>query len=280
MAKIKIPHGRDLAYATLQAVEGRGGSTRTKELRNAVSEITGFTEKELEKLSLTSVKMQMGWARTGLKSSGHLDNSQRGVWSLTEEGRTLLLLEPSAAQEAARQAYERGWAQRNREKMLREGAGTSVGPDEDWKDGLLEAIKKMDPAAFERLSLKLLTEAGFSDLETASQTGDGKIEGVGTYKRHLVSSRVYIQCKRWSGNVPTREIRVFQGSMAGRAGSGLFITTGTFTRDAQQAAKDGAQPIDLIDGEELCDLLKEYGLGVTAEMREHVTINQEFLDAV
>lgn len=280
MANIKLPHGRDLAYATLQAVDKRGGSVRTKELRNAVSEITGLTEKELEELSLTSVKMQMGWARTGLKSSGHLDNSQRGVWSLTEEGRALLRLKPSTAQETARQAYERGWAQRNREKALRKGAGMSVDPDEDWKDGLLQAIKKMDPAAFARLCERLLKETGFRDLETVSRTGDGKIEGVGIYKRHLVSSRVYIQCKRWTGKVHAREIRVFQGAMAGRAGSGLFITTGTFTRDAQQAAKDGAQPIDLIDGEELCDLLKEYGLGVVVEMREHITVSQEFFDGI
>lgn len=282
MTNIKAPRGKDLAYATLQAVDRRGGSAKSKELTNAASEITGLTEEQLETLSMNTVQMRMAWARTGLKSSGHLDNSQTGVWSLTKEGRSLLRSEPSIAQERARQAYEKGWAIRREEKALRaaEQVTKRVDFNDSWKSDLLKAVKSMEPVAFERLSLRLLTEAGFRDLETASRTGDGKIEGVGTYRCHLVSSRVYIQCKRWTGNVPAREIRVFQGAMAGRAGSGLFITTGTFTRDAQQAAKDGAQPIDLIDGEELCDLLKEYGLGVTVETREHVTINQKFLNGI
>ena len=282
MAKIKAPRGRELAYATLLAVDKRGGSARSKELRNAVSEITGLTEGQLETLSMGTVQMRLGWARTGLKSSGHLDNSQRGVWSLTEKGRALLRSEPAVAQENARQAYESGWTKIWERKARRtaEHATESVDSDDDWKSNLLKAVGRLDPAGFERLALRLLAKAGFSDLEPIIQTGDGRIEGVGIYKRHLVSSRVYVQCQRWSGNVPAREIRVFQGAMAGRAGSGLFITTGSLARDARQAIKDGAQPIDLIDGHELCDLLKEYGLGVAVEMREHITVSQEFFDAV
>lgn len=280
MTNIKLPHGRDLAYATLQAVDRRGGSAQSKELRNAVSEITGLTEDELEKLSLKSVKMQMGWARTGLKSSGHLDNSQWGVWALTIEGLLLVRSEPSAAQKAARQAYERGWGQIRREKALREAAGASADSDGNWKDGLLQAIQKMGPAAFANLCSILLKEAGFRDLETAGGNGEDEFVGVGVYKHHLIRSRVYVQCQRRADRIPTREVRAFADAISSRANRGLFITTGTFTRDAQKVAKDGSQPIDLIDGEELCDLLKEYGLGVKVETREHITINQKFFDAV
>lgn len=282
MTKIKIPHGRDLAYATLQAVERRGGSVRTSELTDtdAVSEITGLTEKEMKQLSLKSVKMQMGWARTGLKSSGHLDNSQLGVWSLTLEGLLLSRSEPPAAQKAARQAYERGWAQIRREKALHKAAESSVDAVEDWKGGLLEAIQKMDPAPFARLCERLLKEAGFRDLETADGNGEDGFVRVGVYKHHLISSRVYIQCQRRTDRIPAREIRAFRTAMSGRANHGLFITTSAFTRDAQRKAKAGAQPIDLIDGEELCRLLKDHGLGVTVETRERVTINQKFFDTV
>ena len=280
MAKIKIPHGRDLAYATLREVERRGGSVRTKELANAVAEITGLTEGELEKLSLKSVKMQMGWARSGLKSSGHLDNSQWGIWLLTVEGRSLLLLEPSVAKEAARHAYERGWEQRKREKALREAAGASPDSNEGWKDGLLEAIKNMDAAAFERLAVRLLREAGFRDFATEGRTGEDGLVGLGLYKHHLISSRVYVWCQRRADSIPAREIRALAEAMVGRANRGLFVTTGAFTRDAQRAAKQGPWLIDLINGEELCDLLKEHGLGVKAEMREHITVSQEFFNGV
>jgi hypothetical protein len=41
----------------------------------------------------------------------------------------------------------------------------------------------------------------------------------------------------------------------------LLITTGTFTADARaESNRGGAPPIDLIDGDRLCDLLKEYSI--------------------
>ncbi len=51
--------------------------------------------------------------------------------------------------------------------------------------------------------------------------------------------------------------------MQGRTDRELFLTTGTFTRDAvKEATRNGAPPIDLIDGEQLVQRLKELGLGV------------------
>jgi restriction system protein len=69
--------------------------------------------------------------------------------------------------------------------------------------------------------------------------------------------------------------------MAGRGEKGLLITTGSFTRDAQaEAIRDGAPPVELIDGDRLCDLLREYGLGVEVRQRveEDVVVNPEFFD--
>jgi restriction system protein len=56
--------------------------------------------------------------------------------------------------------------------------------------------------------------------------------------------------------------------MAGRGDKGLLIATGSFTSDAkQEATRPGATPIDLIDGDRLADLLKQYELGVTTTIR-------------
>jgi len=90
---------------------------------------------------------------------------------------------------------------------------------------------------------------------------------------------VFFQCKRYRGSVSPSAVRDFRGAMAGRGDKGLLITTGTFTADAKkEATRDGAPPIDLIDGDRLCDLLKTYDLGVHTTTRtvEDVTIDSTF----
>lgn len=135
----------------------------------------------------------------------------------------------------------------------------------------------MHPSAFERLSQRLLREAGFTKVEVRGKSNDGGIDGLGVLRVNLVSFQVYFQCKRWSGSVGSKEIRDFRGAVQGRADKGLFITTGHFTSQASdEATRDGAIAIDLIDGDRLCDLLKENALGVETEMIEKITIRTEW----
>jgi restriction system protein len=69
--------------------------------------------------------------------------------------------------------------------------------------------------------------------------------------------------------------------MVGRADKGLFITTGTFTSAAvKEATRDGAPPIDLLDGNELADKLKELRLGVRIENIERVHIEDAWFENV
>ena len=69
--------------------------------------------------------------------------------------------------------------------------------------------------------------------------------------------------------------------MAGRGEKGLLVTTGTFTASAKaEAIRDGAPPVDLVEAEDLCDLLKRYGLGVGVETVEQVTVEDEFFGSI
>ena len=139
----------------------------------------------------------------------------------------------------------------------------------DWKVLLLQRLLEMPPDAFERLTQRLLREAGFRDVEVLGKTGDGGIDGVGVYRLSLVSFPLYFQCKRYKGSVSAGTVRDFRGAMAGRGEKGLLVTTGTFTRSArEESSRDGALPVELIDGDDLCDLLKEYELGVQTRMRQ------------
>ena len=152
---------------------------------------------------------------------------------------------------------------------------------EFWKGKLLGVLQSMDPSAFERLSMRLVKEAGFRNVEVLGKSGDGGIDGVGVYKVSLVSFPTYFQCKRYAGRVPSGAVRDFRGAMAGRGEKGILITTGTFTREAKaEAVRDGAPPVDLIDGDELCELLRVYEIGVRVHMRtvEDITIDQGFFE--
>lgn len=93
----------------------------------------------------------------------------------------------------------------------------------------------------------------------------------------LLSFHIIFQCKRYTGSVPSKEIRDFRGAMVGRADKGLFITTGTFTRDSRaEATRDGAPPIDLIDGDELVEKMKELSLGTSIKTHEIVEIDKDW----
>lgn len=57
-----------------------------------------------------------------------------------------------------------------------------------------------------------------------------------------------------------------------------IITTGGFTQEARrEATRDGAPPIDLIDGQLLAEKLKELRLGVRVRMVEEIEVDEEWL---
>ncbi len=210
-----------------------------------------------------------------------LENSARGVWSVTEMGRQV---ERSRLSEL-HASYTRETRERSRRRK-RQGAPTDeAGSDDaqDWKQALLDLLLKAPPDRFERLARRLLREAGFINTTVTGKSGDGGIDGLGTYRVSLISFNVFFQCKRYAGSVGASAVRDFRGAMTGRGDKGLLITTGTFTSEAkQEATRDGAPPIDLIDGEDLCDLLKHYELGVNTQLRqiEEVQVVPDFFDEI
>ena len=299
MADIETPTRLDLMYPTLVAVRDMGGSATKSELLEKVPEIAEVTDEQLAVVfpadyawhqGKSKVLFEITWAFSCLKSIGALDNSQRGVWLITQKG--LDYLDMDEAESAMKRdhstvAREKTKAQIGQQRRpVDDDEGHSEDDDgegehEHWKGKLLGALKSMDPSAFERLSMRLVKEAGFRNVEVLGKSGDGGIDGVGVYKVSLVSFPTYFQCKRYAGSVPSSAVRDFRGAMSGRGEKGILMTTGTFTREAKaEAVRDGAPPVDLIDGDELCDLLLEYGIGVRVQERtvKKIIVDQSLFD--
>jgi restriction system protein len=153
-------------------------------------------------------------------------------------------------------------------RLLREGEVVAFPTD---------TIYGLGANAFERLIQRLLRESGFIQVEVTGQSGDGGIDGKGIMRLGgLLSFHVIFQCKRYSGSVTASQVRDFRGAMVGRADKGLLVTTGNFTKDAvKEATRDGAPAIDLVDGDQLINKLKELSLGVQTK---RVEIEQIVLD--
>lgn len=286
MTTPKIPQYHELMWPALQATKELGGSATVREMNERAMASAGITEEQQavphgEDGRMSEVEYRLHWARTHLKGIGALENSARGVWAVTDRGRSMSESEMRAATKAWRDSFrQRRLARRTSQTAGAEGE-EEVEADGDWKDQLVARLLQLPPDGFERLAQRILREAGFVNVTVTGRSGDGGIDGAGTYRLSLVSFPVYFQCKRYKGTVTPGVVRDFRGAMAGRGEKGLLITTGSFTRDAQtEASRDGAPPVELIDGDRLCDLLKEFRLGVEVRERieQDVTVNPGFFE--
>ena len=281
MSEVRVPRAVDLMYPTLAAIDQLGGSATNRQLEERVPRIAGVTERQMSVIlqqgnhqGRERVFYNMDWARTILKKAGAIDNRIRSVWSITPEGYGYLRMDPADAdRELRKKDKEIRDAVRGASKKKKGGSRRRSG---DWRSNLLTILKEMEPVIFERLMSKLLRDLGFDDLERTRRTKDGEVEGVG--KMSVPNLSLYIQCKRYTAAVGPGAIRRFRTAMAGHGDRGLFITTGFFSDEARTEAARMTPDVDLVDGEQLCDLLKKHRLGVAAEERvvEEVTLDKDF----
>jgi restriction system protein len=285
VSEVQVPTFDELMNPLIQALKELGGSGRIEEIDNRVIEIAGLSDEQSELLhkpekggGRTEVEYRLAWTRTYLKKYGILENSSRGVWALTAKGRKTDHVSPK---EVRRLVQEQT---RETEEAAEEIDLDEAEVEASWRDELLEVLLEMHPSAFERLVQRLLRESGFIQVEVTGRSGDGGIDGSGVIRLGgLLSFRVIFQCKRYRGSVSVAQVRDFRGAMVGRADKGLLITTGNFTRDAmQEAVRDGAPAIDLIDGDLLQDKLKELDLGVRTQIveSEEVTVDREWFESI
>lgn len=273
--KTKIaPTYPKLINPTYKALLELGGSANNNEIRDKVIIDMSLSDEQVDvthlgNINQTELEYQLAWARTYLKNYGVLENSGRGVWTLT----------PLYAKETTIVPKDVIAATAGKKKAKISAVPTTPEPEDDnpdndntefpdeikpWKQNLSEILQNMDPYAFERLAQRLLRESGFSQVVVTKKTGDGGIDGLGRLKINgIFSFSVAFQCKRYKAQVGASDIRDFRGSLTTDIEKGVFITTGTFSKQArEEASKEGKKRIDLIDGEEFIDKLAEYGIGL------------------
>ncbi|MSQ15105.1 MAG: restriction endonuclease [Dehalococcoidia bacterium] len=277
-----------MMWPTIQALKQLGNSATIKEINNKVAELESFSEAQLSILHAngpqTEIDYRLAWSRTYLRIDGALENSARGVWAITEYGLAFREADiPSIVDRVRKRSVAKPHAGLDSNSFDNQNSPEIADPLESmtWQEELLEVLQKMPPAAFERLCQRVLREAGFTSVQVTGKIGDGGIDGIGVLKISLLNFQVLFQCKRYSGSVGPSVIRDFRGAMIGRTDKGLVLTTGSFTSDARkEATRDGAPVIDLIDGNDLCTLLKDLNLGITKQQVEEVGVDRAWFDSL
>lgn len=265
-----VPNIDDLMAPLMRALKDLGGSGRVAEIARKVESILGVPDEirevsHLGSTTQTELEYRLAWARTHLKKAGLITNSGHGVWVLTPDGASTKQISRDLIKNALAAARKKA------------DSPDALDPENDlgWKDHLLELMRAMPPAAFERLCQRVLRESGFEEVSVTGKSGDGGIDGTGLVRLNgLISLPVVFQCKRFKESVSSSVVRDFRGAMAGKAQHGLILTTGRFTKQAEEeATRLGAAPIDLVDGEALSELLREHGIGVTKSEAVQVDID-------
>ncbi|MDP4164172.1 MAG: restriction endonuclease [Bacillota bacterium] len=276
-----LPTYYELMIPTIKSLKELGGSGTIEEINENVYRIAKISEDTLliphgENGLNSEVDYRLAWSRTYLKKYGLIDNSARGVWALSNAE---IAIDKLKVDEIVKTVREQSRPDKQKtEKSEDQEFIEQMEETTDWKEKLLNVLFEIKPDAFERLAQRLLRESGFVQVEVTGKSGDGGIDGKGIVKiSGFLSFPVIFQCKKYKGSINPSQMRDFRGAMQGRADKGLFITTGTFTRDAiKEATRDGVPPIDLIDGDLLCEKLREYKLGIETVLIEKYEVNQDW----
>jgi len=282
----QMPKYHELMNPLLASLQELGGSGSIEEISSAVASSLDLPEDVLsmphdpERSSQTELEYRLAWARTYLKKYGILDNSERGVWVIVPEKKDVKSVEPM---DVVKWVREQNRKERESLPATEQSEDELPAEAETWRSKLHHIMTQtMTPEAFERLVKRMLRESGFVQVEVTGKSGDGGIDGKGIVRvGGLLSFHVFFQCKRCQGTVSAGAIRDFRGASVGRADKGLFVTTGTFSRDAvKEATRDGATPIDLMDGDQLADKLKDLNLGIKTQMVESIEVDTEWFQSM
>lgn len=281
--QIKSPTQIELIEPVFAALRNLGGSATITEIRDKVIEMLRLPDEIVDEPhkgndQRTELEYQLAWARTRLKAFGAITNSQRGVWMITPEymDKTTIskadVVDFLKKQRISNKSPNETITSPEDDNTTDEADEADEADDnvdipeelEPWRTELAETLHSINPYAFERLSMLLLRECGFSKVFVTKKSGDGGIDGTGKFLINgIFSFNIAFQCKRFVGSVSAGAIRDFRGSLTTDIEKGVFITTGTFTKAArEEASKAGKQQIDLIDGEEFINKLIEYRIGV------------------
>lgn len=234
----------------------------------------------------TVLRNRTGWASFYLKNAGLIEKPKRGIFKITVRGKEVLASSPPSIdlgyllqfQDFA-DFYQKGQASNTQNPQSSPTAPAASTPDEilqsayetirsDLASEIIERLLKSSPEFFENVVVELLVAMGYGGSrqdagERIGKSGDGGIDGI-IKEDKLGLDAIYIQAKRWQGNVGRPEIQKFVGALQGqRARKGVFMTTSGFSADAIDYVSRIDVKVVLLDGDQIANLMIDHDVGVS-----------------
>ncbi|WP_459936493.1 restriction endonuclease [Desulfonatronum parangueonense] len=269
----------------LDALRELGDTATPQEASDLVALKCGVSDEKKEELMESGTARfhnQVCWARQYLVWEGLVSSAKRGIWALTEQGKNTSLTEAQSREIFKKWVAIHSERRKNKKKtpstfpecMEETNANQPIDSKHEDSDEqtpelkeevkLLDVLRKMTPKGFEKFCKYLLRVYGFERVEVTPDGKDGGVDGYGVLQLNpFVSFKVIFQCKRYVGTVSRSQVGDLRNAMLGRADKGIMITTGIFSEDAKrEATREGAPPIELIDGNRLVAMLEKEEIGV------------------
>lgn len=270
-----MPKQQQIETPLLAALDRMGGRGRPQEVYAAVTKaFPELTEADLaERLESggNRWKNRIQWVRQRLVERGELESPSYGIWAITSKGSARLRGEAFATQPVS--TRQSNVEDHDPTPTSVESLPSQIAPInfeetvEDYSKAfiakLLQKLLDLTPEKFEEFAAVLLKGYGFQKVVVTGKSGDGGIDGHGELKVGLAVLKAAFQCKRWNGEVGSKEVQAFRGAIQGQFEQGYFFTTSTFSKPAQtESLKIGAAPVILFDGEQIGQIMIEKGIGI------------------
>ena len=229
---------------------------------------------------------RVGWARSALHNRGWIERPSDGWWRVSSRGTTASKADVTthARQYFATKRGLQDYSPAPLPGLKSDGAklqpGSPAPPTVEQQ--LTAQLWSLAPVCFEELCAELLRIEGCHDVSVIGGRGDDGIDVLAELRESAAPAIVYVQCKAWRGEVGVEVVREFRHALnrrdrRGRPGHGRLMTTGYFSREAIEEARQGGTPLDLIDGNRICALLAKLD-GVVIEWTDELEVNLRWFE--
>ena len=207
-----------------------------------------------------------------------------GSWYITPEGEKALKKTPIEVMNMARAAYiewkkttmvDAGTEEPNDETAEKDNSMNLDVLESDAREGIKRYIVSKSPYEFQDLVAALLRAMGYHTPFVAPKGKDGGIDII-AYLDPLGAQtpRIKVQVKHKPDTaIGAAEVRALSGVL--KAGDiALFVTSGTYSADARNAATGSDKFIRLIDGDEFIEMWQEYYDKMTDEDKNRLPLQR------